>query len=191
MRAYILSETNRHSEAIEAAKKSMELDPFARPWGMPMIYFMASQYDAAITAASQRLESTPNDNGLYKLLADSYHCKGNNKESVEMRVKMFSLAGMPEYAETLKHSFEQGGYDAVVQAQIHLMEHQPGYRSVVDLAGLYGQLGQREKALSLLEEGYRQHSPLLLDIQNDCSFDFLHNNERYRALIKQIGLPPA
>ena len=63
--------------------------------------------------------------------------------------------------------------------------------SVVDLARLYGQLGQREKTLALLEEGYRQHSPLLLDIQNDCSFDFLHNDERYRSLIKRIGLPPA
>ena len=45
--------------------------------------------------------------------------------------------------------------------------------------------------MSLLEEGYSQHSPLLLDIQNECSFDLLHNDERYRALIRKIGLRPA
>ena len=192
-RAYILSDFNRPSDAIEAAKKSMELDPLAQPWAMPMIYSYARQYDRAMTDATQRLESTPNDAGLYKMLANSYHCKGENKESAEMLVKMFSLSGMPEFAETLKHSFEQGGYDAVVRSQIHLMEHPPPgqYLSVVDLARLYGQLGQREKTLALLDEGYRQHSPVLLDTQNDCSFDFLHNDERYRALIKKIGLPPA
>lgn len=190
-RAYILSELNRHSEAIEAAKKSTDLDPFARPWGLPMIYLMARQYDAAITEASQRLESTPNNPGVYKELADSYHCQGKDKESVAMRARMFSLVGMPEFAETLQRSFEQGGYDAVLRSGINLMEHSPGYLSVVDLAGLYGQLGQRDKTLDLLEEGYRQHSPLLLDIQNDCSFDFLHSDPRYRSLIRKIGLPPA
>jgi hypothetical protein len=89
--------------------------------------------------------------GFHKELADSYHCTGKNNESAEMLVKMFSLIGMPEFAETLKHSFEQGGYDAVVRSQIHLMEHQPPgqYLSVVDLARLYGQLGQREKTLAL------------------------------------------
>ena len=192
-RAYILSDFNRPTEAIEAAKKSMELDPLAQPWAMPMIYSYTRQYDRAITDASQRLESTPNDVGLHKMLANSYHCTGKNKESAEMLVKMFSLSGMPEFAETLKHSFEHGGYEAVARSQIHLMEHQPPgqYLSVVDLARLYGQLGQREKTLALLEEGYRQHSPLLLDIQNDCSFDFLHNDERYRSLVQKIGLPPA
>ena len=60
--------------------------------------------------------------------------------------------------------------------------------SVVDLSQLYGQLGQRRETLALLEEGFRQHSPLLLDIQNDCSFDFVHNDQRYRSLIKKIGL---
>ncbi len=192
-RAYLLSEFNRPSEAIEAAKKSMELDPLAQPWAMPMIYSYTRQYDRAIADATQRLESTPNDVGLHLQLAGSYHCTGKEKESAEMLVKMFSLSGMPEFAETLKRSFEQGGYDAVVRSQIHLMEHQPPgrYLSVVDLARLYGQLGQREKTLALLEEGYRQHSPVLLDIQNDCSFDLLHNDERYRSLVRKIGLPPA
>jgi TolB-like protein/DNA-binding winged helix-turn-helix (wHTH) protein len=192
-RAYLLSDFNRPSQAIEAAKRSMELDPLAQPWAMPMIYAYTRKYDRAIADATQRLESTPNDVGLHKMLADSYHCIGKNKESAEMLVKMYSLAGMPEFAETLKHSFQQGGYDAVVRSQIHLMEHQPPgqYLSVVDVARLYGQLGQREKALALLEEGYHQHSPLLLDIQNDCSFDFLHSDPRYRALVQKIGLPPA
>jgi hypothetical protein len=37
----------------------------------------------------------------------------------------------------------------------------------------------------------RQHSPLLLWIQNDPAYDFLHSDERYRSIIRGIGLPPA
>jgi TolB-like protein/DNA-binding winged helix-turn-helix (wHTH) protein len=193
LRAKLLGEMNRHAEAIEVQKKATELDPFGRPWAMALAYLMARQYDAAITDATQRLESTPNDAWLHYNLAIAYHCTGQDKESVERLAQFFSLISMPEYAESLRHAFEHGGYDAVLRSEIHSMEHHPPgqYLSVVELARLYAELGQREKALSLLEEGYSQHSPLLLDIQNECSFDLLHNDERYRSIIRKIGLPPA
>jgi hypothetical protein len=66
-----------------------------------------------------------------------------------------------------------------------------GYVSPVDLALLYAQLGDREKTLELLERGFREHSPLLLWIQTDPAYDFLHADPRYRSLIQRIGLPPA
>jgi hypothetical protein len=31
----------------------------------------------------------------------------------------------------------------------------------------------------------------MLDIQNDPAYDFLHSDERYRSIIRKIGLPPA
>ncbi len=193
LRAKLLEEMNRQPEAIEQQKKATELDPFGRPWAMALAYLMARQYDAAITDGAQRLESTPNDAWLHYILSDAYRCDGKDKESVEKLAQFFSLISMPEYAESLRHAFEQGGYDAVLRSQIHGLEHQSPaqYLSVVELAGLYAQLGQGEKAMSLLEEGYSQHSPLLLDIQNECSFDLLHNDEHYRALIRKIGLRPA
>jgi hypothetical protein len=52
-------------------------------------------------------------------------------------------------------------------------------------------LANGKKTLALLEEAHRQHSPLLLDIQNDPTFDFLHGYERYRSVIRRIGRPPA
>lgn len=74
--AWILGEMNRHAEAIEAEKTAMELDPFARTGTMANAYLKARRYDAAIIEASQRLESTPNDAGLYGILSEAYHYKG-------------------------------------------------------------------------------------------------------------------
>jgi hypothetical protein len=65
------------------------------------------------------------------------------------------------------------------------------YVSPVDLALRYAQLGYRDDTLAQLEQGYRQHSPLLLWIQNERAYDFLHSDERYRSIIKRVGLPPA
>jgi hypothetical protein len=65
------------------------------------------------------------------------------------------------------------------------------YVSPVDLAVLYAQLGRREETLNFLEEGYRQHSPVLLWVQSEPAFDFLHGEERYRAVVQGMGLPAA
>jgi len=41
-----------------------------------------------------------------------------------------------------------------------------------------------------LEAGYAQHAPLIMFIQGDPAYDFLHSDPRYRDLIRRIGLPP-
>jgi tetratricopeptide (TPR) repeat protein len=171
----------------------MELDPFARPWAMALIYLLARQCDAALQDATQRLESTPNDPGLHQMLSWAYQCKGKQKEAMQELERHLILSGDNASAENVRRAYSQGGYNAVLHWQIRDLEHKSAsqYVSPFLLADLYGQLGQRKKTLALLEEAYRQHSPLLLDIQNDRDFDFLHTDERYRSIIRKTGLPPA
>ena len=58
-----------------------------------------------------------------------------------------------------------------------------------DEAELYAELGDREKTLTLLEEGLAR-SPDLLLIQSDPAFNFVHEDPRYRSVIQRVGLPP-
>jgi tetratricopeptide (TPR) repeat protein len=193
LRAKLLGILNRHQEAIAAQKKATELDPFSRPWALALIYMLARQCDAALTDALQHLESTPNDPGLHGMLSWAYMCKGKQKEAMQELEQYLVLTGDKASAAGVRQAFEQGGYNRVVGWQIGDLERKSAkqYVSPFSLADLYAQLGQREKTLALLEEAYRQHSPLLLDIQNDGNFDFLHTDGRYRSLIQRIGLPPA
>jgi TolB-like protein/DNA-binding winged helix-turn-helix (wHTH) protein len=193
LRAKILGALNRHQEAIAEQKIATELDPFARPYALPLSYVLARQYDAAITDGLQRLESTPNDATLHGILSWAYRCKGMHKEAVQRLGPYFLLQGDKSSAESVQRAFELGGYKAVVHWQISDTERKSAkqYVSPINLALLHAQLGQREKALALLEEGYRQHSPYMLDIQNDPAYDFLHSDERYRSIIRKVGLPPA
>jgi TolB-like protein/DNA-binding winged helix-turn-helix (wHTH) protein len=185
----------RNEEAIESEKKAMELDPFQRPFAMGLAYFSVRQYDAAINDARQRLETQPEDASFHWILCESYRRKGELKEAAQEWEKIMLLLGDQGEgisAMTIRRAFEKGGYKAVLLQNVSYLKHKSAtqYVSPVDIALQYAQLGRREETLALLEEGYRQRSPLLLWIQNDPAYDFLHGDERYRSIIKRIGLPP-
>jgi len=192
-RSKVLSAFGRNEEAIEAEKKAMELDPFERPFAMAFTYFLARQYDAAINEARLRLETRPDDISLHWALWEAYRRKGAEKEAAQELEKLLLLQGWTNSAAAIHRQFERGGYKAVVLGQVDyykkLSEKQ--YVSPLQRAMYNAQLGRREETLALLEEGYQQHDPELLWIQNDPAYDFLHGDERYRSIIRRIGLPPA
>jgi TolB-like protein/DNA-binding winged helix-turn-helix (wHTH) protein len=191
--AKILAALNRHQEAIAVQKKASELDPFERPWAMALSLREARLYDAAISDIQHLLEADPKIPWAHWFLYDSYRRKGMEKEAAQELEKTFLFGDDKAPAASVRHAFQQGGYKAVVRWQLSdaKKDSSTKYVSPVYLATLNAQLGRREETLTLLEQGYREHSPLLLWIQNDPAFDFLHSDGRYRFIIKGIGLPPA
>jgi hypothetical protein len=65
------------------------------------------------------------------------------------------------------------------------------YVSPFDLAVGYAALGMKEETLQQLKDAYREHATDLVFLQGEPVFDFLHSDERYRALVRKIGLTPA
>ena len=193
MRARILGALNRHQEAIEADKKSIDLLPGQGAWAMARVYLWARQCDTALSEGRLRLESNPLDEELNENLVRIYECKGMKKEAIEEFETYLSIKGDQESADGVRASFQRGGYDAALLWQIQNLKKLSSkrYVSPVALAALYGRLGRREDTLAQLEEGLRQHSPLILEIQNDTAYDFVHSDERYRSIVRRIGLPPA
>ena len=187
LKAKILAGLQRHDEAVQSERKAMELSPFARPWGLVLELNLARQFDRAISEARARLESTPADGGLLWGLAYAYRCKGMETQASETLEEAFRAGGKPVLADGTAEAFRKGGYRAVVQKQLDLARRPSGrqYVSPVTLAGWSAQLRDREQTLALLEQGYEEHSPLLLDIQFDPAYDFVHGEERYRAELRR------
>jgi tetratricopeptide (TPR) repeat protein len=187
---YIL--LNRAEEAIQLQKKAMELAPFERPWGMAHAYAETRQYDAAINDTLQRLATAPGDLSLHWMLCDTYRRNGDLKQAAHEWEKATLLSGDKDTAAIIHQTYQKGGYSALLLWRINDLKQQAlkKYASPVDFALQYAQLGQKEKTLSNLEAGLREHSPMLLWIQDDPAYDFLHSDERYRAIIKATGLPP-
>jgi TolB-like protein/DNA-binding winged helix-turn-helix (wHTH) protein len=191
--AEMLAILNRHQEAIAEQKIATELDPFERTHAMALLYQLARQYDLAIVDLKQRLAATPRDGALLLTLADVYRCKGMYKEWADTWVQLLNIWNLKAGAEDTRQQYARGGYKAVFRGRIAYEEKQSRtrYVSPFELAQSYAELKQKEKALDLLEEGFRVRDPNLLYVQCDPAFDFLHSDERYRSIIRKIGLPPA
>jgi len=192
VRALTYTAIGRNEEAIEAEKKAQELAPFERPYAMGLMYLRTRQYDAAIKDIRQRYETLPDEDSMHWILWEAYRRKGEGKEAAQELEKMLVLEGKKSSAEIIRRQFERGGYKEVALGQVTYFKEIAAkqYLSPAFRAGFSAQLGRREETLSLLEEGYREHSPVLLWIQTDPAFDFLHGEERYRAIVKGMGLPP-
>jgi TolB-like protein/DNA-binding winged helix-turn-helix (wHTH) protein len=191
LRSKLLIQQNRYQEGIEMQRRSMEIDPFANPWGMAYAFLMARHFDDAITDAKQRVEAHP-DPILWWILSEAYRGKHMDKESEQALEKALVLWNDPT-VELIRRVFERGGHKAVLHWYIdeYKAESQKGYVSPYHFASLYAQLGDKPRAFTYLDECLRQHAPPILDIQSDTSFDSLHADPHYRAIVQTIGFPPA
>lgn len=193
LRAKILAAQNRQDEAIAAQRKATEIDPFTRPWAMPLAYLEARRFDAALRDADERLTAFPNNVTLVWLTHLIYERQGLQRQSVDALAKSLALRGHADEALQLRHTFAKGGYHAVLAWQMEGMARRAttGYVSPVELASLNARTGRPEEALKLLEVGYRQRATRMLWIGDDPAFDCLHADNRYRSLVERVGLPPA
>ncbi len=189
----MLGALNRHREAIEAEKRATEIDPFSRPYEMALALVEARQYDEAINEARQRLESNPDQVYLHWMIYYSLRAKGLQKEAAQELEQALLQGYGKKSPASVRRALQQGGLQGLVKWQLNDARNWSSAHYVPPyfLAELHAQLGHREQALTLLEQAYREHSPLLLWVQNNQPFDMLHSDERYRAIIKGMGLPPA
>jgi TolB-like protein/DNA-binding winged helix-turn-helix (wHTH) protein len=192
LRACGLKAVNRQAEAIELGKKTMELDPFSRPYALAGFYEGARQFDAALKEIRLRLEANPNNLDLLGLEMDTLRRMGNYKEAVDVWARWHILTGDPKSAVNLRRAWDRGGARGFVRWQLdrRLLQSKSRYVSPVELASYYAQLGEKERTLALLEEGYRQHSTDTLWIQEDPAYDFLHSDSRFRAIVQRTGVAP-
>ena len=190
-RACVLDAMDRHVEAIEAAKRSVELAPYQRPSALAEMYFLDRQYDAALSEVRLRLEAQPNNVSLLFVQSDTWRRKGNYKEAMDAWQRMLVASGDAETARQARLAYEKGGWHGFIRWQIRLREGQAkgSYVSPVELANYQAQLGERDQTLALLEEGYRQRATDMRWIHQDPAYDFLSTEPRFRSILNNVGSP--
>jgi TolB-like protein/DNA-binding winged helix-turn-helix (wHTH) protein len=191
--SHILLVMNREEEAIQEQKRSSELDPFARPGALGKTYFYARQYDASIKELSVRAEIQPQDIALQLLLFEAYWFKGMEKEADQHLEQTFAAEGDKQSVSAVQRALERGVTPAA--GELFLKQDQDRarkqYLSSTHLAFDYAMLERKEETVVALEHAYRERDPWLVFLQKEPVFDFLHSDERYRALVEKMGLQPA
>jgi TolB-like protein/DNA-binding winged helix-turn-helix (wHTH) protein len=190
---YVLTALNRPAEALEEQRRSTELDPFARPWALGYALIHARLFDAAVTELRLRAQAQPHDVVTRFMLSDAYWFKQSWAQSAEEKQRGLLALGDEASAGAVRRLFESGGASAVAAWELEgtRARARKGYVSPWNLALRCARLKRTEETLALLESAYREHSARLVYLQAEPDFDFLHDDERYRALVRRIGLPPA
>ena len=192
LHSYILFAMNRVEESLEEQQKSTQIDPFERPWALGNAYLMMRQYDAAITELRMRVEAQSQNVSVRYILSDAYDFKGMEQESVRELEEATRLDKGESAAAGIRLTYERGGRKAIKESLLNDLRTRSRreYVSPFEFAQAYASLGKKDEALDELENAYREHSPLMVYLQHP-SFDTLHAEPRYHALVAKMGMPPA
>ena len=193
LHAYVLMAMQRSDEAVEEQKRSSELNPFAEPWGLGYVLIRVHRIDEAIEDLRMRAAAQPRDSGVRFNLSDAYWFKGMWADSTREAEAAFLDQDDRKSAEGLRRAFDSGGRKGAAEWWVKNAKSQNvnGYVSPLALALAYAQAKNRDETVKYLEQAYAEHSSKLVFLQNHPIFDFLHSDERYQALVRKMGLPPA
>jgi TolB-like protein/DNA-binding winged helix-turn-helix (wHTH) protein/Flp pilus assembly protein TadD len=193
-RGEVLSDLERHREAVAELDRARELDPTSlmvsdqRGW----VLYMARRYDDAIEQIRKTIELEPRFAHAHCWLGRVYLQKGMLREGLAEIQEAGSLPGgdSQPYTAWLGYAYALSGRRAEAFKIVERMkaQEQKSYASPCGIAAIYCGLGQRDQALVWLEKANQERDPGLIDIRIEPAFDPLRSDAHFQDLVlRSIG----
>jgi tetratricopeptide (TPR) repeat protein len=186
-----LSSHQRNEEAISRLKESLELDPLSLiiNTSMGRAYFAARQYDRAIEQLRKTLEIDPNFAEARFQLAMVYEQKKMYREAEAEFTRCVELFADPAIRAWLGRVYALEGRrrDAErILTEMHEVAMQK-YVSPYPLATVYAALGDRDRAMELLNKVFEERSYYVVWLNVDPIWDGMRGDRRFAELLERIG----
>jgi serine/threonine protein kinase/Tfp pilus assembly protein PilF len=183
----------RMDQALQEIKKAQQLDPLSlginKDYAVILLY--ARDYDKALEQCRKTLEIEPHFGGMSTYIAQIYELKQKYPEAVAELEK--SHAEFPEDVE-ITYSLGQayalsGKKEAALKISNEL--NQPGKDMSLpkEAAYLYALLGEKEKAVAILQKAAEDHYISVAELKMDPRLAELRKDPRVVELLQKIGLP--
>ena len=191
---FYLMPVGRLEEAIAEGKRSLELEPLDLNHGANLsgLYFYAGRYDEALEQARQVHSLDANFIVGRWALSQVYIQKGMYAEAIELNEKAlqteptnpvflrfagiaYAKAGRRPDAEKIIDRFRE-----IAKTQYVMSYH---------LALIYSALGDKDKAITELENAFNEHDYLLPRIKVEPFLDPLRNEPQFQELITRMRFP--
>jgi tetratricopeptide (TPR) repeat protein len=186
-----LSIRGRHSEAVQAYNRVLELDPISRVHlgHLGLILYRARRYDDSIAQCRRALEIDPNYANALWFLALSLEQKGELPEAIAYLEKAVSLSQGSYYQAQLGRTYALAGERTKALDILDELNaaSQRKYISPFDIAVVYVGLGDLTSAFQCLEEAYQQRVFRIIELTMPM-FDNLRSDPRWQDLVRRIGL---
>ena len=185
-----LSAMGRHHEAVREMRRAEELDPLslvvksANGW---VLYF-ARRYDDAIEQCQKVIEMDGSFSEVYSQLRRAYEQKGMYREAMDSdeRLRHSRRAVAREKIEGRTPSDARAYWQAILELTKQDLKNKEGVE--VRLAEAYAQLGEKDRAMELLERAYEKHSCWMPFLNVHPNLDPLHFDPGFERMRERVGL---
>jgi serine/threonine protein kinase/Flp pilus assembly protein TadD len=189
-----LASMGRVDEARAELNRAQELDPLSLviQSNVGMISYFAGQYDNALEQLQKVLELDPKFPVPYWGIGMCYEQLKKYPDALVQFQKGIELSGRGANGiASLAHAYGLAGQDAEAQKILAELRERSKtkYVSSYQFAVIYLGLGQNERAISALEDAYRERSTLLGYLKMDPRFAPIRSDPRFQNLLSRLHLP--
>jgi len=184
--AIFLAAMGRRDQAIAEIEKAHEIDPVSEVTNMLETYvlYLAHYYDPAITQGKKTLELYPNSGATDYWMGQTYEAQGMAREAFTSYIKTNSGTSMQ--LAGLHTAFEKDGLRGFWLEQFRRNASKPDWPCWQGI--FYAHVGDNERAMQMLEQGFDHHCDGLQFLKTNPIFDPLRNDPRYHELISKLKL---
>ncbi len=193
--AHLLMFLKRQDEALAQAKIALDLDPLNPliQGLVAVVHWHYRDYNKSIELANQITQLVPNHPLAIGVLWGANDMKGNYDDAIRYCLKLFMLG--EEASAMVMDTFDEQGYQAALGEVIAILESIPDEQVPVSLgiriADMYLEIGNIDKALSILEGLLEQQGPDLPYVTTGIDhYKELESEPRFLAILENMGLPP-
>ncbi len=191
---FVYTSLGRFDEAIAAAKRGVELGPFSDSahFYLGLAYAFARRFDSAIFHFKKSLEFDPRNTTCLVALALAYAWEGQAEETLGVCEKAANQArGVTVVLGHLGAAYAKIGKTEEAREVLRQIEEawKPDGRSSTWIAAIYAGLGEKDAAFEWLEKAFQERTSFLAYFKFHPTFDNLHGDPRFDALVKRIGIP--
>jgi TolB-like protein/Tfp pilus assembly protein PilF len=190
--ANLLLAVGRTSEAKAVIIRALELEPMSLIINSAVgwVYYLAREYDNAITQYKRVLEMKPDFVMALREVGVVYEQKGMYEEALASMQKAISVGGENALiVGLLGHVYAVSGNRAKARSVLAELIEMSKRTYVVPqiLASIYVALGECDQAIKWLEKACVDHSSPLVWLKIDPPFDGIRSDLRFKNLLKRIG----
>lgn len=187
----------RFDEALAEGKQALELDPTSVfiSNGLAQILYHARRYDEAIAQCQRTLAMDADELSPYGLLWSAYEMKREYGQAIESHLEFMKRVGIAnEVLQIFRTAYAKSGWKGFLQqqvawqAQVEAGVVKRPRLNHFDLAMVYAQLGDRERAFEQLHKAYENHAWRMVHLLVEPLFDPLRSDPRFDELVRRVGL---
>jgi adenylate cyclase len=189
--ALMLIALGRFDEAKELARRAIRLDPGgSHRMTLGLVDLSAGNFDEAIAAIEQDADPHASSPGHEVGWGMFYLAAGRRDEALRIADAPFDS---PDGDTRFDHALLQALLGRPDEARAVAAEAERGaatsYTSATHLAMLYATIGEKSRALDLLERDFREGDAVLWLYYRGIWFESIRTEPRFLALLRQYGLP--